>query len=333
MKSWRMLKLIGLVCCFTALTAIAQTTPTTAPAADAKPITDLKARVVQVEGTVEFAPLDAEPMDRQAWKPVMAGMELEAGTQIRTGLRSQCVLLFGKAPDDTVISIRRATLASISDFYRTENEQRVRLGLGYGAIRGGTSEGTLRSDVVIDSPVATLAKRGTEGFEMRVERVSGRFTILLAESGLVEARSNMTGETQLVGPDEYVTDETIAKLWINQDIFDRAIRFYEVEMLTDSELWFTSLERTGLSNMAPAARELFEYGQRRNIDVDFTRMEAFNGDLFRQFQFLLLQQSIVRRPEGNYGLGQTLRVLAPRRAGMPFVRGSIRDFLRPRRAR
>jgi hypothetical protein len=73
-------------------------------------------------------------------------------------------------------------------------------------------------------------------------------------------------------------------------------------MLTDEELWFTSLENTGLSNLAPSARELFDLAHRRDIDVDFTRMEDINADLFRQLNFLL-QQSTAWRPEGNFGLG------------------------------
>ena len=70
-------------------------------------------------------------------------------------------------------------------------------------------EGKLRSDVVVDSTVATLAKRGTEGWQMRVEPMTGRFKISLAEYGLVDAVSKLRAAGRMsrtVRPGEYVTE-------------------------------------------------------------------------------------------------------------------------------
>ena len=273
----------------------------------------LKADVIEVKGAVEYAHVGADPLDAAAWKPVAEGMKLGVDTQIRTGIRSRCVLMFGDAPDQTVISLRRATLASIGDFRKTPDEQRIRIGLGYGAVRGGSSEGTLRSDVVIESTVATLAKRGTEGFQIEIEPMSGFFRISLAESGLVEAFSNETNRRKSVRPGEYATNTNIARMWINQDIFDRAVKFYEVESVSPADLKFLTRNTTGFSSLAPNGSGVFSFAtrDRRRRDLPLTNS---NLSLLQQqqLQTLLLQRLPVRRPEGNFGFGRTFRVLAPR---------------------
>jgi len=289
--------------------------PTPAPAATPAPDaeakrTELEAQVIEVTGKVEYAQLDAKPLDKSAWKKVESDMRLPADTQIRTSLRSRCVLMFGEAPDQTVISVRRASLASISDYYRTQNEQRIRLGLGYGAIRGGSSEGELRSDVVIESTVATLAKRGTEGFEMEVEPVSGYYRIALAESGLVEALAAGARRGRLVRPGEYVTSATLARLWIQQARFDRNVRFVATEAATYRDLEFLTRRTTGLANVGPFGPEV-TVPVRRRVDprvLDNVRTLADR----RQAHTILLEHFGQYRPEGNFGLGRTFRVLMPK---------------------
>ncbi len=297
---------------FAQTTRPATTMPTSQPSAERR--RSLSAKVIDISGAVEYAPAGADPADPNVWKPVALDTTLEAGMLIRTGLRSHCVLMFGAEPDMTVISVRRATLASVSDFYRTQNEQRVRIGLGYGAVRGGSSEGVLRSDVVIDSTVATLAKRGTEGYELEVDPINSRFRISLAEYGLVTAISKLRHESREVRPGEYVTNVTIAIQWINQALFDRAVRFYDVEMLTDPELHFTSLEHTGYSNLGPAGFELYDLARRGELPIDFNALQQINPVMLAQVETLLLLRRPVSRPEGNFGFGYTFRLLAPRAA-------------------
>ncbi len=308
--------------------APSQTPPaTTQPADDAA---ELTARVIEVVGSVEHAAEGVDPLDADAWHPVEVDMELAAATQIRTGLRSRCTLQFGAQPDETVIQLRRATLASIRDFQQTDEEQRVRIGLGYGTVRGGSSEGTLRSDVVVDSTVATLAKRGTEGWQIQVEPVSGVFIISLAESGLIEAYAKATDESKEVLPGEYVTDATIARMWINQEIFNRAIRFYEVPMLTDAELAFVIGETTGYGSIAPEGHELYRMAGRSRAFGGFPQAASPTAVAAGvvALQTLILQPRPIHRPDGNFGFAQTFRVLAPK----PILREVARRSLRaPRR--
>ncbi|GJM26356.1 MAG: hypothetical protein DHS20C16_27710 [Phycisphaerae bacterium] len=277
----------------------------------------MKATVVEVKGTVETAPDGTDPTDIKAWKPIKEGDQLGQNVMIRTGLRSRCVLMFGEEPNQTVISVRRATLARISEFAKTPTEQRIRMGLGYGAIRGGSSEGTLRSDVVINSTVATLAKRGTEGFELEVEPTTGRFRISLAQSGLVEALSRLNNQRRTVSPGQYATNGNIAKMWVNQDIFDRCVRFYESEAVSDSDLNFIAKETTGLSNLGPAGRGLFGTSG-RNFGSILNRIQNNRGRI-NPATLMLLQDGAIPRPEGSFGFGQTFRVLTPH-----FERPAIR---------
>lgn len=266
----------------------------------------LKAKVIELDGAVEYAEGDAAVTDLQAWQPVTLDMELPANTQIRTGMRSLCTLQFGTGPNITVIQLRRGTLAKISEYRRTIDEQRIRIGLGYGAVRGGSSEGTLRSDVVVDSTVATLAKRGTEGWEIEIEPVSGTFRISLSRSGLVEAFSKATGESKFVEPGEYVTDSTIARMWINQEIFDRAIRFYEPFSLTDYEVEFMLGETTGYSSLGNHASQLYNYASRRPQQL------GVPSGFYPGVGTIIFQPIAVGRAEGNFGFGQTFRVLLAR---------------------
>lgn len=308
-----------------------QATTTADPAAASQPTADiqpLKAKVIEVTGSVEYASMDADPNDAAAWKAVEKDMELSSDTQIRTGLRSQCVLMFGESPDETVIAIRRATLAAISDFYRTQSEQRVRLGLGYGAIRGGSTEGTLRSDVVIDSTVATLAKRGTEGYEIEVEPVSGAFRVSLAQSGLVTAMAKARNLERTVRVGEYVNNANVARMWINQDIFDRAVRFSEVEAVTAADLEFNSKGRTGFANVAPGVgSEWREYAGREGENETGTNIIDEDDDVRDQLQTLLIDTLGPNRAEGNFGFGPSFRVRAPR-SELERLRHNPRDQMR-----
>ena len=279
---------------WSALAQPAQTQP-----AATQPATAWKAQVVEVSGRVDQAPTGIGALDDAAWKPVQSGEELGAGTQIRTGLRSHCVLLFG---DDTVVSVRRATLASIDQFHQTATTKTVRLGLGYGAVRGGTTEGTLRSEVVVDSPVATLAKRGTEGWEMEVEPYTGRFRISLARSGLIEALQKLTGQRRLVRAGQYADHLNIARAWIEQALFDRVVRFVSAESITQADLDFDTLVTTGLATVAPGGgAQVPGLAGRGTSPIRFDQgVRAENlPDLIRRIRSL---QPIDTRPEGNFGV-------------------------------
>lgn len=281
----------------------------------------LPAVVIEVAGTVERARPGLSPLVSKGWTPVKWKDRLEPGTQIRTGLRSYVHLQFGKT---TVVAIRSATHAGIDQIYRSAKTEHVRISLGYGTVRGGSVEGKVRSDVVVDSTVATLAKRGTEGWEMRVEPVTGRFRISLAEYGLVEAFKKLRSAKRVsrqVRPGEYATDANIANMWIKQDIFDRNIKFYQAEAVTLADADFMAESTRGYGVLAPGGGSTLADASGR-VSADFVLEQTarnFPGGLLPTTT-VLVPTGPVARPEGHFGTGRTFKVLVPeasRRAGLP----------------
>lgn len=281
-----------------------------------KPLVEaLSAVAIEVNGTVEWAVPGVSPLASKGWTPVKWKDRLEPGTQIRTGLRSHVHLQFGKT---TVVAIRSATHASIDQLYRSASTEHIRLGLGYGTVRGGSVEGTIRSDVVIDSTVATLAKRGTEGWEMQVEPMTGRFRISLADYGLVEAMQKLrtAGRTsRTVRPGEYVTDTNIANMWIKQDIFDRNVKFYQADAISVADADFTSENTRGYGVLAPGGGSTLVDASAR-VSSDFVLEQIadnFPGGVLPPTT-VFVPTAPIPRPEGNFGTGRTFRVLLPETA-------------------
>ncbi len=277
--------------------AIAQEDPAAQPAREA-----MEAVVIQVQGSVKSAPIGTKSTDKSGWTDVNANDRLSAGTQIKTGFRSYANLRFG---DDTVVQVKKMTLASIDDFYRSQTEQSVRLGLGYGVIRGGSAEGELRSDVVVDSTVATLAKRGTEGWQMEVEPSTAHFRISLSRSGLVEALAKLTGKSKSVRPGEYANQNNIFSLWINQAAFDREVKFYSDESQSETEVSFGSKNNTGTGVLSPGSgRESSTNGKKND--------PSFVGSLLDTTPDGGTGVSVptfVNRGEGDFGVPDTFREL------------------------
>ncbi len=285
---------------------------------------ELSAEVIEVKGLVECStddPAETAPAAMR-WTAVKKGEKLSGGTQIRTGLRSHLVLRFG---DTSVVMVKRSTLAGINQFYRQGDTETVRLGLGYGAVRGGTSEGVVRSDFVVDSTVATLAKRGTEGWEFWVEPYTGRFRVSLAESGLVEALEKLTGQRRLVRPAEYVNHANIGAMWIKQDVFDRTVRFFSAESISPADLEFCMKNPRGFGVMGPGlGSEARAYSgrvqERRSPEQVFP-----NYDQQRLLDTLLFRPLFVVRPEGNFGMGDTFTLFVPESQQKAFNRTSRRN--------
>lgn len=264
--------------------------------------------VIEVSGTVHQAKAGVSPLADEGWTAVKLNDRLAPGVQIRTGLRSYVNLAFGET---TTISIRRATYAGIDQFYRAATEETVRIGLGYGTVRGGsTTEGTIRSAVTVDSPVATLVKRGTDGWQMFVESGTGRFNISLARHGLVDAIQKLRARRSVsrsVRPGEYATERNIANMWINQNIFDRVIRFYEAQSVTVADAEFSAAHTRGYGTLAPG-------GGTDLLDLA-ARSEAAAAVAGAAPNTLLIEPDPLSRPEGNFGTPSVYRLLVPQRAG------------------
>lgn len=289
--------------------AAASQPPVVSNAADSGAVVS-GAVVIEVAGSVDRAAPGVSPLAVDGWIAVKIDDRLDPGTQIRTGLRSHVNLRFGET---SVVSVRSATHASIEQFLRSATAEKVEVGLAYGTVRGGSVESTIHSDVRVESTVATLAKRGTEGWEMRVEPQTGRYRISLAESGLVEAMQKLAAggqRSKLVRPGEYATRDNIANLWINQSVFDRTIQFYEAGAVTTADAGFSTDNARGYGVLAPGAGTQLRDAAHRTSS-DFVRQQAGDQAAGVPPRTVVFERGPVRRPEGDFGTGTTLKVLLP----------------------
>lgn len=277
--------------------------PSTLPAAATQPADErqsLQARVLKVEGNVSYALVDAGGVQGD-WRPARADDLLPAGTRIRTRTRSQLLLKLG---DDTVVLIERATLASIDQFHRMGDTKVIRLGLGHGAVRGGVAETELRSDLTIDTPTATLSKRGTIGFRIEYEPSLGQFRISLDSEGLVEALNKLTNENRAIKPGQYVTQLMVA--WIVSASFDRWVPMVDIFGQTDLEKWFNMLQQSGIAVTDPGSGA----GAWSSPSRQGGEQAGYRSALMNQFTNGRVNipptsavTPVLNRPEGNFGTG------------------------------
>jgi hypothetical protein len=301
--------LVGLL--LTASPLLAQTAPaaqpTTASASQSAAAegTPVEAEVIEVKGRAQHAPVGTTVTDPAAWQAVQLNDRYSAGTLIRTGLGSHVILRFGQEEPYTVVLVERMTLANIAALYKTATEKVSQVQVNYGAVRGGVSEGGLRSSFVVDSTVATLTKRGTWGFRMFIERGTGRFTISLADAGMIEALSRLTHQGQTLYPGQYVNQAMIR--WVDQTLFDRLIAMQDLFGLTSEEFQFQALHDTGVAILEPGpypgSYDAARPGYTRYVSQRVLENEQGRTQYLVNFLNNLLNPpapGTITRPEGNF---------------------------------
>lgn len=258
-----------------------------------------QARVIKVVGRATYSLSDDQ--GARTWQPAKVGDQLPAGTQVRTSLRSKLVLAFG---EDSVVVVQQLTLSSIDQFHRSADTKVVRLGLGHGLIRAGVAETTLRSDMTIETPTATLSKKGTMDFGIQYEPSTGRFRVFLDQDGMIEALNKLTDESRTVLPGQYVTQAM--HRWIDTASMDRWIPVVDTFGMTDAEEIFNRLQGTGLGVVEPGGGSTILAFSGR----DAGRLAAaLAAQRVRQqiptvrLPITLDGRRIIDRPEGNFGTG------------------------------
>lgn len=223
--------------------AVVAETPATQPVAsdDKQPIL---ARVIEVHGDVKHAPLGSQ--DYQLCK---LDDEYPAGTKIITGVRSSIKLQIGDEEPYTCMLLEAVGKTVLSEAHKTKDTKRVRVGVGYGRIRAGVAEGGLKSDFTVDSPVATLSKRGTWGFTLFFERDTDFFEIGLTDRGLIDVINKLTDERRRLNPRELVT--SAMRIWLSQSIFERNVAVPDILGQGDIEVAFNRIQQSGLGVLAP----------------------------------------------------------------------------------
>ena len=265
-----------------------QGTPTTQPT-DRAP---LLATVLEVTGNAQHAALGSDE-----WQPCAVGDTYPQQTVIRTGIRSSVKLQIGEDDTYTAVVVDSATKSVLSELFTTPESKRVRIGVGYGRIRAGVVEGGLKSDFTVDSPVATLSKRGTWNFGLFYERSTDRFEIFLLDQGLVEAFDQVTGTRRTVLPRELV-NQTMRR-WMDQVQLLRNVPVPDILGQGDIEVAFNQLRQGGLRVLDPegGVEVLLDLRNAGALDL-FARMaRAGLGPVDRP-------TATVVHPEGYFGTGR-----------------------------
>ena len=248
--------------------------------------TSIKAKAIEVNGSVDWAPLDSND-----WKPVKLNDEFSEQTKFRTGVKSSLKLQIGEEAPYSCMLVDAVGKTVLSEAWKDADTKRVRVGVAYGKVRAGVAEGGLKSDFTVDSADATLSKKGTWGFELFYSR-DGQFEIGLTDYGLVEALSKITGERRDVLPGQLVTEAM--RRWLDQSQF-RNVAVADVLGQSDIEVAFNRLDAGGLG--------VTGVGSGKTVLVDLSNANARNQ--FAQIAQQALQNAppIVIQP----GQVQTLR--------------------------
>jgi len=312
---------------------LAQPPPTTAPTTAPADRAPVSATVLEVQGDVHYAPLESTD-----WKPAQVGDAYPPETQIRTGIRSSIKLQIGDEEPYTALVVESAAKVVLSEAYKTSDTKRVRVGVGYGRVRAGVAEGGLKSQFTIDSPVATLSKRGTWNFGLFYERATDRFEVFLLDRGLVDVLNEITGQHRGLLPREAVTQAM--RRWADEAQVRRNVPIPDLLGYGDLEVAFNRLRTDGLGVLDASG------GRAVLIDLsnDLARQEFAR---LAEQQVPLLNLGAVRpevrtRPEGFFGTGrgdELIRVMVEsdsplakegfaRPGQYTFRRGAVEGWLR-----
>jgi len=228
------------------LTAVAQELPaSTAPSTAPAEHISVLARVIEVHGDVQHSPLGSAD-----WQPCRVGDEYPEQTVIRTGVRSSVKLQIGDEEPYTAAIIDPASKTILTECFKTAQTKRTRIGVGYGRVRAGVAEGGLKSEFTIDTPVATLSKRGTWNFGIFYERATDRFEVFLLDRGLVEALNEITGQRRILERGQAVTEAM--RRWLDEAQIRRNVPIPDLLGQGDLEVAFNRLRLDGLGVTDPA---------------------------------------------------------------------------------
>ena len=258
----------------------------------------IQTKVIEVVGDVQH-----KPLGKGDWQPCKNGDSYPQRTMIRTGVRSSIKLQIGAEEPYTAMVIESVGLVILSEAYKTSNTKRVRVGVGYGRVRAGVAEGGLESDFTIDSPVATLSKRGTWNFALYFERATQRFEISLLDRGLVDAINKVRGKTITILPGEAVTQAM--RTWLDEAQIRRNVAIADLLGQGDVDVAFNRLRQDGLGVLDPGS------GSRvlLNLSSRFAQVE-FKAAVLENMQESIIvlpppgQAPPIFRPEGFFGTGR-----------------------------
>ena len=256
-------------------------------------VTPIRARVVELHGDVLW---QAGPDG--ARKPLAEGDEIGADAIVLTGIGASVLFQIGDEEPYTALVIDSVGKVVLREASTTQDSKRVRVGVGYGRIRAGVAEGGLKSDFTVESPVATLSKRGTWNFGMEYVRGTGEFRIFLLDRGLVEALNRITGQRRFVMPREFVTEAMRA--WAQQAKIVRSVPIVDALGQDDLLVAADQERNSGLGVLGPGSGNAATGGLANRGGLTVASVAPNATPLFTPAG----QTGRVRRPEGFFGTGR-----------------------------
>lgn len=289
--------------------AFAQSDPAPASAPAITAPGSLVYEAIKVQGKVRVGGPEADPHLEGGWTPLKEGDLLVAGQQVRVGLRSKLKLVARPEDSPTVLLFDRATVVQITELSLANGVATTRMDLKYGTVKGGVAEGETRSDLTIQSPGATLSKKGTDifGFEARPD---GRFNMFLTEGGrgMLQGIINQAGgvggsrlQSRYVKPGEWITEQMARA--IDNVQFDRKVQISDQFGLTNVDQLFAVLnDRGGIGFLLPPGSG--NQGLFGNIGNGRT-VQGNNGQGGNnQGQGAVLLNGVRNVSGGDFGIGQ-----------------------------
>ena len=129
----------------------------------------------------------------------------------------------------------------------------------------------------------------------------------------VDAFQKLSAGRQLskeVRPGEYATRDNIANLWINQSKFDRTIQFFQADSVTSADAGFSTDNAQGYGALAPGGGSQLRESTRRT-SAAFVREQTGDRSGVVPPRTVVFERGPIRRPDGDFGTGNTLKVLLP----------------------
>lgn len=277
-----------------------EATPTASQPTSVTASRELRVRVVRMAGDVTYKTA-ASPSALKA----KIGDEFSAPTTIQTGQFSSVTLKVGDELPDTLFKIEAGSTVDLSEAAIIDGVKRTRVGLGYGMLRAGVGEGGAKSEVTVDTPNATLSKRGTWNYGIEYERGTGRYRAFVLDSGVASVLHKGKGIRREVTVGQSVTDAM--RLWSDESQIRRNVPIPDVLGQEDIQIAFSRRNNSGLGLLQPGEgqRPIFDFTQRTDAGGFslFNRRQGsppiINGPRPIQRDFPAIQ-----RPEGDFGTGR-----------------------------
>ncbi len=206
--------------------SLAYTVPSTQP---------VKGTVIKVVGKVQHS---VEGTSK--WVNTKEGDTLDAGTTIRTGIRSSVQIRLHSA---ALVQVRSDTRIILAELVSGPGYEKSHINLRYGTIRAGIVAEKTHADFQISCPSAVLSREGTWGIEMSYDPATGNFYAGLDTEGLIRILKTLTGQRRQITPGQFVTQAF--QRWVTTAVFIRTVSFVDPFGTTTVEQSFYALNSGG----------------------------------------------------------------------------------------